>query len=130
MAVESKPKAVAPKNGTKRNGNRWTDEQIAMLKEAVDSAETHKAAFDEVAKKLGKNPATVQQKWYAMQRKSITKRAHTRARAQHRSIRAQVQSTDLNKLSDTELVALAQAAAQEIRTRREALEAAEALFAR
>ena len=47
---------------------RWTDEQVELLRKAVASAPSAKAAFDQVAKQLGKSPGTVQQKWYAMQR--------------------------------------------------------------
>lgn len=51
------------------NGNRWTDEEVETLFSIVKKSPTAQAAFKVVGKKLGKNPGTVQQKYYHELRK-------------------------------------------------------------
>jgi hypothetical protein len=58
------------KRGPAPGAARWTDEQKQMLLDAVKRAPTAKVAFEDVARKLGKNVGTVQAQYYGLQRKA------------------------------------------------------------
>lgn len=119
---------------------RWTDEQVQMLKDAVDSSPTARAAFESVAKKLGKNVGTVQQKYYNLQKTSGKRRA--RVLKGRRGVSSPVSRTssanrgqstgngvlDVKALSSTDLANLAQAVASEVQRRQRELEKAAGLF--
>lgn len=58
-----------PKGGSRvGRGTRWTEEQVAILMDAVKAAASAKEGFERAAKELGKNVGTVQQKYYNLQK--------------------------------------------------------------
>lgn len=56
--------------GTARTAARWTEDQVQILMDAVKRSPTAKAGFERASQELGKTVGTVQQKYYALQRKA------------------------------------------------------------
>lgn len=54
-------------------GIRWSEAEVTILKQEVANSDTKEAAFRKVAELIGKNPATVAQKWSYMQNKDKPK---------------------------------------------------------
>lgn len=107
----------------KQGPSRWTDAEVQALRDAVAKAPTAKAAFDQVAKKIGKSPGTVQQKWYSMQRaagKGVA--AGTKAASQVRVSYTPFGKAALRKLDAEELVTLIHNAREILQTKKDEIE--------
>ncbi len=140
-ATAASEKAVADAAQRIGRGTRWTEEQVKLLLDTVDSTGTAKEAFEVVASELGKSAGTVAQKYYNLQRAATgaargSRRgrrpasAAPRARAAASSAGASSGSlpgaTQLRTLTVDELVGLASRVKSEIDRRREELDAAAA----
>jgi hypothetical protein len=107
-AVPAK-KTATKKPAVKKGGSlpRWTEDQIQLLREEVAKGPTAQAAFERVAKKLGKSKGTVQQKYYAMKKASGTPTARQARAAKvpaggySRGQLARLEPADLVKLIET-----------------------------
>lgn len=135
--------AAKSTNGAKAAAakTRWTEEQVKLLMDTVQSSSTAKEAFQAVAAKLGKSAGTVQQKYYNLQKQAggaATGRrrgrprgsASTSAAATRRSTGGGTSDADLRQLSVDDLVGLAVRVRAEVDRRRQELDAASKLLAR
>lgn len=134
----AKPVAKAPAARDGR-GNRWTDEQVKILMDAVAGARTAKEGFERAAKQLGKNVGTVQQKYYNAQKQATggvrrgARRAAAAGPAAARRVTSSAASalpsaTDLRTIAVDDLVGLAQRVKAEVERRKQELGAASQLF--
>ncbi len=62
MATKAKTKAV--------KSTRWSEGDVQLLRNEVEKGPSAKAAFERVAKKLGKTTGTVSQKYYNLKKSS------------------------------------------------------------
>lgn len=126
---------------------RWTERQVATLLKAVEASATAKAGFEVAASELGKSVGTVQQKYYALQRKARNDgevvAPRRRGRPAGSARRATVTPTtvparvapsrngsadELRTLTIDELTSLAHRVKAEVERRRSELDAAARLF--
>ncbi len=138
-ATKASTKAVAAGSQRIGRGTRWTEAQVRLLLETVDSSGTAKEAFEVVARELGKSAGTVAQKYYNLQKASSggstgakrgrpkgstsAKRA-TAASASTSGSAKLPTATQLRDVTVDELTSLAERVRGEIDRRRSELEAA------
>ncbi|MCB0877912.1 MAG: hypothetical protein KDC46_02895 [Thermoleophilia bacterium] len=67
-AGKASTRAVAASSDRIGRGTRWTEQQVKLLLDTVDSSGTAKEAFELVARELGKSAGTVAQKYYNLQK--------------------------------------------------------------
>lgn len=62
---------------------RWTQEEIDLLNRSVSESRTAREAFASVSKEVGREPGTVQAKYYQMQRRAskVKRQAKTAPKA-------------------------------------------------
>ena len=126
-----KPKEQDPMPATKKKTtkmNRWTETDIEMLRQAVASAPSARKAFEQVAAETGRSVGTIQQKWYALKRKSDSKPATGRVGAstpsRGRSRSMNPSSVDVRSMDTSSLVAAVAEMHEELRRRQSELAAA------
>lgn len=151
-AAAASPNGAASPKGAPRalrgagTAARWTEEQVELLLATVSSSRTAKEAFHVVAEQIDKSVGTVQQKYYALQRKAgggrkpagrkagARRAAPARAGSPRVAGAASASSTSLpttaqlRALTADELVSFARAVKAEVDRRRRELDTAANLF--
>lgn len=111
---------------------RWTPEQVDALMTAVREEKTAQAAFERVASELGKSKGTVQQKYYAVKKKTTPARKRAASVKASAPLAPRAVSNGHSNLADMsmgEFAALAEAVHAEAQRRRADIERVAGLFA-
>lgn len=132
-------KATAKKKESGKR-NRWTEEEVHDLMQAVKAHKKQKDAFQEISDKTGRSVGTIQQKYYLLKKKgSGAKRGRPKGNASKALRNAPVASKSnksapsvspayLSGLNSDELVNIAKLVKAEVDRRRKDLDTAVALF--
>ncbi len=111
MTAPTKKTTTKKRPGKPRK--RWTDEEIAKLREEVAAGPTARDGIKRFAEATNRSPATVQQKWYSDLRNPSTAKQSSG-----------VAAVTVRDLDTTALVALMQECRAEVERRTQELRAA------